>query len=140
MELADAAANRINDWIEANEAIFITSHLDADGITAAGIIGTALARRNAIFHLRITRQLDQIYLSDLLAHSTNHYIFCDLGSGQLPQIKEALDDAEIVILDHHPIAAKSIPKNIRQVNPHECGFDGTYEYLELVWPTLRLDI
>lgn len=127
MELADAAANRINDWIEANEPIFVTSHLDADGITAAGIIGTALARRNAIFNLRITRQLDQIYLSDLLGHSTNRFIFCDLGSGQLPHINEALNDAEIVILDHHPIAAKSLPKNIRQVNPHECGFDGTYE-------------
>lgn len=127
LELADGTAGRVSDWIDADEPIFVTSHLDADGISAAGIIGTALARRNAVFQLRITRQLDQVYLSELATHGFDHFLFCDLGSGQLTHIKEALDKSEIVILDHHPPSEEKLPANIRQVNPHECGFDATYE-------------
>ena len=127
LELADLTASRINDWIEANEPIFVISHLDADGISAAGIIGSALVRRSASFHLRITRQLDQVFLSELVAHGLSRYIFCDLGSGQLSHIQEALSKAEIVILDHHPPDQNRLPSNFRQLNPHVCGFDGTNE-------------
>ncbi len=127
LELVDSAASHINDWIEANEPIFITSHLDADGISAAGIMGSALTRRKTPFHLRITRQLDQVYLSELAAQGTERYVFCDLGSGHLPLIQKALGDAEIVILDHHPPPKDKLTANIRQVNPHECGYDATYE-------------
>ncbi len=127
LEIADSAAGRVNDWIEANEPIFLTSHLDADGLSAAGIIATALTRRNAPFHLRIVRQLDQMYLSELAANGPGPFIFCDLGSGQLSYIEETLTNAEILILDHHPPLNKKNPSNIRQVNPHEYGFDATYE-------------
>ncbi|MFX0169827.1 MAG: DHH family phosphoesterase [Candidatus Hodarchaeota archaeon] len=127
LELADRTAGRINDWIEANETIFVTSHLDADGLSAAGIMGSALARRNAAFHLRITRQLDQLYLTELATHGSGYQIFCDLGSGQIPLIKESLKDAETVILDHHPLDDAPLPSNIYQFNPNECGFDATYE-------------
>jgi single-stranded-DNA-specific exonuclease len=124
---ADSAANRISDWIEANEPIFITSHLDADGLSAAGIIASALSRRKTPFHLRIVRQLDQMYLSELAARGPGRFIFCDLGSGQFSHIEETLNDSEIVIMDHHPLQKKKTPSNIRQVNPHQFGFDGTYE-------------
>lgn len=127
LELADIAATRINEWIDASELIFITSHLDADGLCSGGIIGSALLRRQSVFQLRITRQLDQIFLSKLAAEGADHYIFCDFGSGQLPHIKEALREAQIVILDHHPLIDTKVSPNIRQVNPHECGFDGTNE-------------
>ncbi|MFX1509797.1 MAG: DHHA1 domain-containing protein [Promethearchaeota archaeon] len=127
LEVADSAAGRINDWIEANEPVFITSHLDADGISAAGIIASALHRRNASFQLRITRQLDQLFLSELRTNGSKRLIFCDLGSGQLPLIEKELNDAEILILDHHPPHKKKPASNIRQVNPHESGFDATYE-------------
>ena len=127
LELADTTAGRINDWIEANETIFVTSHLDADGLAAAGIIGSALARRGAAFHLRITRQLDKVYLNELATRGSGNFIFCDLGSGQLHLIKEAFKNAEIAILDHHPISETSVPSNIYQLNPHECGFDATFE-------------
>jgi single-stranded-DNA-specific exonuclease len=127
LEIADSAASRISHWIEANESIFITSHLDADGLSAAGIIGSALSRRDTSFHLRIVRQLDQMYLSELAAHGPERLIFCDLGSGQLSLIEETLGDAEIVILDHHPPTTKKPSSNIREVNPHEFGFDATYE-------------
>lgn len=127
LELADAAASHINDWIHAGESIFVTSHLDADGLSAAGIIGSALHRRNARFQLRITRQLDQAYLSSLAAEGLDFHIFTDLGSGQIPHIRERLANAQAVVLDHHPpTGAESFP-NLRQVNPHLCGFDGTYE-------------
>ncbi len=127
LENADATAGRINEWIEANEPIFITSHLDADGLAAAGIIGSALARRNTPVHVRITRQLDRVYLAELAANGPGRYIFCDLGSGQLHYIEEALEKWEVVILDHHPPSGNRVPPNIRQFNPHEFGFDGTFE-------------
>lgn len=125
--LADTAANRINDWIEANEPILLTSHLDADGLSAAGILGSALHRREALFQLRIIRQLDRAYLSTLAAEGPGHYIFSDFGSGQLPHIKETLADAQSVIIDHHPPTSNEVPGNIQQINPHLCEFDGTYE-------------
>jgi single-stranded-DNA-specific exonuclease len=127
LQLADAAANRINDWIEANESILLTSHLDADGLSAAGILGSALYRRKALFQLRIVRQLDLSYLSSLASEGPDHYIFSDFGSGQLPHIKETLANAQSVIIDHHPPANGEVPGNIQQINPHLCGFDGTYE-------------
>ncbi len=127
LEAADSAAGQINDWIEASEPIFVTSHLDADGLSAAGIIGSALNRRNAAFQLRITRQLDQLFLSELGTGGRQHLIFCDIGSGQLPLIEESLSDTEITILDHHPPHKQKLASNIRQVNPHEWGFDATFE-------------
>ena len=127
LESADSAAGRINDWIEANDSIFLTSHLDADGLSAAGIMGSALSRRNSPFHLRIVRQLDQVCLNEIAKDDSHRFIFCDLGSGQLSLIENALGNSEIVILDHHPPGKKDIPPNIRQVNPHEYGFDATYE-------------
>jgi RecJ-like exonuclease len=127
LELADAAASHINDWIDAGESILVTSHLDADGLSAAGIIGTALHRRKARFQLRITRQLDQAYLSSLAAEGPGFHIFTDLGSGQIPHIQETLTTAQTVVLDHHPPTGAESLKNLRQVNPHLCGFDGTYE-------------
>jgi len=127
LELADAAANRINNWIEASEPIFITSHLDADGLSAAGILSSALHRRNALFQLRIVRQLDRAFLSNLTMSAYKHFIFSDFGSGQLPHIKEALVNAQSVVIDHHPPASNEVPENIRQINPHLCGFEGSYE-------------
>ncbi|MFX1562489.1 MAG: DHHA1 domain-containing protein [Promethearchaeota archaeon] len=127
LRLADQAANRINDWIEANEKIFLTSHLDADGLSAAGILGSALHRRDANFQLRIVRQLDRAYLSTLAAEGSGHFIFSDFGSGQLPHIKETLAGAQSVIIDHHPPAGNKVPGNIQQINPHLCGIDGTSE-------------
>ncbi len=127
LELADAAAGYIDDWISAKEQIFVTSHLDSDGLSAAGIIGAALHRRGAYFQLRIIRQLDRAYLSNISTEGPRRYIFSDLGSGQLHHIESALIDAPTVILDHHPPSIKNTSKNIRQVNPHLCGFDGTHE-------------
>jgi RecJ-like exonuclease len=127
LELADAAASHINDWIDAGESIFVTSHLDADGLSAAGIMGSALYRRNARFQLRITRQLDQAYLSSLAAESSGFHIFTDLGSGQIPHIQETLANAQAVVLDHHPPTGAETLTTLHQVNPHLCGFDGTYE-------------
>jgi RecJ-like exonuclease len=127
LEHADAAASSINDWITAKEQIFVTSHLDSDGLSAAGIIGSALHRRGAYFQLRIARQLDRAYLSNISTEGPNRYIFTDLGSGQLHHIESALIDAPVVIMDHHPPSIKNPSNNIRQVNPHLCGFDGASE-------------
>ncbi len=127
LEHANSAAERIDEWIEANEQIFVTSHLDADGISAAGIIGTALHRRNAFYQIRITRQLDRIFLSDLATRPEGRFIFTDLGSGQIPQIQDALELNHVVILDHHPLSDTELSPALRQVNPHECGYDGSSE-------------
>jgi len=127
LELAEAAASRIDDWIAIGEPIFVTSHLDADGLSAASIICSALHRREARFQLRIVRQLDRSHLATLASEGPGRYIFTDLGSGQLPNIIEMLDGHQVVILDHHPPAGDDDSQDINHVNPHLCGFDGTYE-------------
>jgi len=127
LELAEAAAARIDEWITTGDPIFVTSHLDADGLSAASIICSALLRRDARFQLRIVRQLDRPYLSTLVSEGPRWHIFTDLGSGQLPNILEVLDDTRVVILDHHPPVGDDDNQNLNHVNPHLCGFDGTYE-------------
>ncbi|KON32120.1 hypothetical protein AC478_01205 [miscellaneous Crenarchaeota group-1 archaeon SG8-32-3] len=51
---ADRAARVIVETVENNGFIHVFSHLDADGVAAAGIMGRALFKLGAQFRLRVT--------------------------------------------------------------------------------------
>jgi single-stranded DNA-specific DHH superfamily exonuclease len=65
--LADAqkAAELINSIIKADGFIHCFSHLDADGIAAAGVIGKALYRQDARFRMRITQWVDEKIITEI---------------------------------------------------------------------------
>jgi single-stranded-DNA-specific exonuclease len=116
------AAKTISETVGENGLIQIFSHLDADGVAAAGILGRALSRLDARFRISITQWIEE-RIVEVLSDRPQLIIFSDLGSGYIDLLNEKLSDFKIVILDHHQIVGKC-STNIVHVNPHLHGIDG----------------
>jgi single-stranded-DNA-specific exonuclease len=121
---ASEAANLISKCIEEGGFIHVISHLDADGLAAAGIIGKALWRLGANFRVRIQQWVDEKIVAAITSDKPALTILTDLGSGYLNVLSTHLSSYQIIILDHHqPIGDAT--SNILQVNPHLHGIDGS---------------
>ncbi|MEM3086525.1 MAG: DHH family phosphoesterase [Halobacteria archaeon] len=116
MELAsrlDEAAARLS----RRSSVRVVAHHDADGIAAAAILFQALARRGASVQITATSRVSPELRADLAGEEA--VVFCDLGS----QAASGADGrAEVIHLDHHPLAA-GLPGLV--VNPWLDGLDGT---------------
>jgi len=77
------AAKAILKTVEKDGFIHVFSHLDADGVAAAGIIGKALFRLDARFRLRVTQWVDEKIIGEIVADKPQLVIFTDFGSGYL---------------------------------------------------------
>jgi len=121
---AAQAADLIRKHAENNNLIHVVSHLDADGLAAAGILGKALTRLDATFRIRIQRWLDQKIIDDIQADKPSLIVFTDFGSGDLDLLNSKLPQTQLVILDHHQPVAEADPAFV-QVNPHIYGIDGS---------------
>lgn len=64
---AENAARIILETVKEDGAIHVFSHLDADGIAAAGIIGKALSRLDAKFRIRITQWIDEKIVGEIIS-------------------------------------------------------------------------
>jgi RecJ-like exonuclease len=124
--LADAqtAADVIRQTIQNDGFIHVFSHLDADGIAAAGVIGRALFRLDARFRIRITQWVDEKIIGEIVADKPELVILTDFGSGYLDLLNEKIPNFKVVILDHHQAAGTNQNPNFTQVNPHMHGMDG----------------
>jgi len=121
---ASEVAEQISKHVEKGEPIHITSHFDADGLAAAGIVGTALVRLGATFRLRVEKWIDEKIVEEIAADKPPLIIFADLGSGYLDLLNAKIRDHAAIILDHHePIGEPS--KTFTQINPHLHGIDGS---------------
>ncbi len=116
------AAMAIVETAENDGLIHVFSHLDADGVAAAGIIGKALLRLDARFRIRITQWIEEKIL-EVLSDKPQLIVFSDLGSGYTDLLREKLADFKIVILDHHQVVGEN-SANFVHVNPHLHGIDG----------------
>ncbi|MGC9345206.1 MAG: DHHA1 domain-containing protein [Candidatus Bathyarchaeales archaeon] len=121
--LASRAAKTILENVKEDGFIHVFSHLDADGIAAAGIIGKALFRIDARFRVRITQWIDEKLIDEVLSEKPQLLVFTDLGSGYIDLLGEKLADFKIVILDHHQVIGEKAA-NFVHVNPHLLGVDG----------------
>jgi len=121
--VAERAAKTISEAARQDGLIHVFSHLDADGIAAAGIMGKALLRLDAKFRIRITQWIEDKIVGEVLSDKPQLVIFTDLGSGYIDLLCQKLPDFKIVILDHHQIVGKE-SDNIIHVNPHLHGVDG----------------
>ena len=117
------AAKTILETVKEDGLIQVFSHLDADGVAAAGIIGKTLFRLDAKFRIRITQWIDEKIVGEILSDKPQLIIFTDFGSGYIDLLNEKLADFKIVILDHHQIIGKE-SANVVHVNPHLHGIDG----------------
>ncbi len=107
---------------EYNGTIRVISHLDADGLSSAAILTTALKRLNKKFALTVVKQLSSGILSQFKTESYELFLFADLGSGNLEDIKANINTKKIIILDHHqPQHAENY---FIHLNPMLFGLDG----------------
>lgn len=121
---ASEVAKLILECVENDGFIHVVSHLDADGLAAAGVIGKVLWRVGANFRVRIQQWVDEKIVADIISDDPMLTILTDLGSGYLNVLSEHLSNHQILIFDHHqPIGEAT--ENIIQVNPHLHGIDGS---------------
>jgi single-stranded-DNA-specific exonuclease len=124
MKDASEAANLIQEHIKRDDVVNVSSHIDADGLSAAGIMGKALFRAGAKFRIRLERWMDEKVADRIASEKTPLTIFTDMGSGYLDLLGEKLSNQKVIIIDHHqPIT--EIPAGFVQVNPHIHEIDGT---------------
>ena len=124
-ELAEPARACAQRLCSADEVI-LASHIDADGLTSAGIASTALERAGIPHDVVFKKQLDEAGIADIAARSPGTALFTDFGSGQLDIIAdhEAAGDFEPVIADHHQPADATTELHM---NPLLVGLDGASE-------------
>jgi RecJ-like exonuclease len=115
------AAKRIIEHVRKGNAVSIVSHMDADGISAAGIMGAALSRINAAYRLRIERWFDG-KVAESIAQEKSLTVLTDLGSGYLDVLNEKAKGNPLIILDHHQPNGEP-DKAFLHVNPQLFGFD-----------------
>jgi len=122
-ESVSRAAKKISEAVKEDRYIYVFSHLDADGIAAAGIVGKALYRLDARFRVRITQWVDEKIVDEILEEKPGMVIFTDLGSDYANLLRQKAPEMEIVVLDHHQTGGESTG-DFPCVNPHLHGIDG----------------
>jgi len=104
--------------------IHVVSHIDADGLTSAAIMCTALERAGKDYTVDFVRQLDGSILGQIADTNPSITVFTDLGSGMLEQINALGLNA--VVSDHH-IPSGDGPYHLNPLNPHVFNINGAYE-------------
>ena len=124
---AKKAADFLLESVDEGRNVLVISHMDADGISAAGIMGKALFNIEANFCIRIERWMDEKVLDEACLHGKNTLlVFTDMGSGYLDILSDKVGGRDVIILDHHqPIGTPH--DSFLQVNPHLFGIDGSRE-------------
>jgi RecJ-like exonuclease len=122
----DERAAACADALESADSVLLASHIDADGLTSAGIASTALERANIPHEVAFSKQLDDEEIAGIAAHDHETVLFTDFGSGQLDIITdhERAGDFTPVIADHHQPADADTEYHL---NPLLEGVDGGKE-------------
>lgn len=121
MEALRERAGRCAKEIRKHRQVHVVSHIDADGLTSAGVICTALERGGIEYTTRFVKQLDEGALDLIADENPELVIFTDLGSGMCEAIKAR--GIKAVVSDHHQ------PQGDLEfhLNPHLFGANGSYE-------------
>ncbi len=121
---ANEAAKVILETVKKDGFILVFSHLDADGVAAAGIMGKMLSRLDARFRIKVMQWMDDKIVGEVIIDKPQLVIMTDFGSGYLDLLNEKIPNFKVVILDHHQTNSKVVNPNFVQVNPHAFGIDG----------------
>jgi single-stranded-DNA-specific exonuclease len=125
LELSKKASEMILSMPKATR-IRVVSHYDADGITSAGIICTALHRAGYDFHATLMRNPFTQGLERVKQEENEMIIFSDMGSGQIETMEKF--GCKVIIIDHHQyLKSKPDSNDVLQINANLCGIDGNYE-------------
>ena len=113
---------RVAKGIIKGKNVKVLAQFDADGITSAAILTKALMREDAVFEVKILKQLTSQIIADLKVTDKDVLILADFGSGQLELLKDVLDKTQVIVLDHHETSEFS-HMNLFHVNPLLSGED-----------------
>jgi len=122
LEETRKAAELILEHVEKGDCISVFSHMDADGISAAGIMGVALSRLEAKFRIRIERWFDEKVINEIAMERDSLPILTDMGSGYLDILNKGMKGKPLVILDHHQPNGEP-DESFMHVNPGNLGID-----------------
>ncbi|UCG00590.1 MAG: DHH family phosphoesterase [Candidatus Heimdallarchaeota archaeon] len=114
--------------VNNNSPIYIFSHLDADGLTAASILAATISRVDLSYHIRILDRLEYETLNSLkdTLPQGSTVIFSDIGTGVVDAFQKWDQSQEIFIIDHHfPASKTEVSRNVHHLNSHFYSIDGT---------------
>jgi RecJ-like exonuclease len=122
---AENVAEFLRSKLDANTRVKIIAHTDADGISAAAILGRCLHHYDVAFTLEFTKPKGEEGIAKLSEEDYNLFVFLDQGSGQLDLIHKHVlaKHKDVVVIDHHPGTFPQHP-NLACLNPHTCGLNG----------------
>lgn len=116
-----SSARQCASYIKKHASALVVSHIDADGLTSAAIMGKALERAGFEYRIRFVKQLDLKSLTEIADQNPELVVFTDLGSGMIDAIRSLKLNA--VISDHHQPRGK----HEYHLNPHLFGINGATE-------------
>lgn len=124
-ELADRATECASR-LRSADSVLLVSHIDADGLTSAGIAAQALRRADLPHDVAFCRQLDARELEQIAVTEHETVLFTDFGSGQIELIQQHAESGAFtpVIVDHHQIGDGDVQYHL---NPLLEGLDGATE-------------
>lgn len=108
------------DTIRGHNFIQIYSHYDADGITAATIIGKTLQRAGKEYRITIFPTLTDEFMHIIEDTPSECIVISDLGASYIDRLEKI--DCDVVVLDHHTLRGTS--EKVCYANPHMFGVDG----------------
>ncbi|PSP68532.1 recombinase RecJ [Halobacteriales archaeon QS_1_69_70] len=122
----DGRARTCADALLDADRVLLASHIDADGLTSAGVAATALRRAGVPFEAVFEKQLDADTIAGFADREYDTVLFTDFGSGQLDVIAEHERAGAFtpVIADHHQPAEAD---TMCHLNPLLEGIDGASE-------------
>ena len=106
---------KIKEFIHEAGKILLLAHLDADGLSSAGIIGKLLMSYGKTFTVKVLKQLEDDKV--LRESSDDLIIIADMGSGQLSIVKDYVGRKKFIIIDHHQIQDNFEHENLIHFNP-----------------------
>jgi len=117
--LARKLADQVRKW----DDIVVVSHYDADGITSAAILVSALRGIGKDVRFINVKQLYSDQVAEI-RDMGSAFIFSDLGIGQISVLLDQMR-APFIVLDHHEIPpGREYPYLL---HPHIFGIDGSRE-------------
>jgi len=94
--------DKVTDCIKSKKSIFVTTHIDCDGLTSGSIMTKALIREGANCTVRTSKEFSKNVVDSFKTDSRDFHIVTDLGGGFAKNLDEALGD-NWMVLDHHQI-------------------------------------
>ncbi|MEK0369026.1 MAG: DHH family phosphoesterase [Nitrosopumilus sp.] len=117
--------DKILDCVKSKKSIFVTTHIDCDGLSSGSIITKALIRAGAKCTVRTSKEFNKKVVDSFKTDSRDFHIVTDLGGGFAKDLNESLGDNWIV-LDHHQIPEEELD-NQNVINAWKYGIDGGVE-------------